>query len=100
MKNRMFVEVIDRLCKSGMQFPKNENGMEHEMFGVDDPKKIADWLIEKKHMDNTRIMSVIEFGRCVHAEMSALMDAARRGVKVDDSILFSTTFLAMSAQDT
>jgi hypothetical protein len=37
-------------------------------------------------------MSVIEFGRCVHAEMAALIDAARRGVPVDDGILFSTTF--------
>jgi len=40
----------------------------------------------------TTMMSVGEFGRTVHAEMAALMDAARRGVPVQGSTLFSTTF--------
>lgn len=35
---------------------------------------------------------LIEFGRCVHAEMSALMDALRRGVSVQGARLFVTTF--------
>lgn len=92
MKNRMFVEVVQRILKSGMCHQKNEDGSDHELLGEADAQKIADWLIKKKHMDNTRIMSVIEFGRCVHAEMAALMDAARRGTSVNESILFSTTF--------
>jgi deoxycytidylate deaminase len=33
-----------------------------------------------------------EFGRAVHAEMNALLDAARRGVSVQDSTLYTTTF--------
>lgn len=33
-----------------------------------------------------------EFGRAVHAEMNALLDAARRGVSVQDLTLYSTTF--------
>lgn len=33
-----------------------------------------------------------EFGRAVHAEMSALLDAARRGVAVDDATIYTTTF--------
>ncbi|MCW2979471.1 MAG: hypothetical protein JWO14_1198 [Solirubrobacterales bacterium] len=33
-----------------------------------------------------------EFGRAVHAEMNALLDAARRGVSVQDMTLYSTTF--------
>jgi deoxycytidylate deaminase len=92
MKNRMFVEVIQRLLESGMCHLKNSDGSDHELAGAIDPQKIAEWLIDKGHMAGTRIMSVIEFGRCVHAEMAALVDAARRGVAVDDSILFSTTF--------
>ncbi len=92
MKNRMFVEVVQRVLRSGMGYQKNDDLSNHELAGEDDARKICKWLIKNGHMDNTRLMSVIEFGRCVHAEMAALMDAARRGVSVDKSFLFSTTF--------
>jgi deoxycytidylate deaminase len=39
-----------------------------------------------------QIDNIIEFGRCVHAEMAAIVDAARRGVTVDHCELFTTTF--------
>jgi len=87
MKNRMFAEVIQRLINSGMKYVEG-----HELANVESPQEIAEWLISNSHMVNTRIMGVIEFGRCVHAEMAALMDAARRGVAVNNSYLFSTTF--------
>jgi cytidine deaminase len=35
---------------------------------------------------------IIEFVRAVHAEMAALMDAVRRGVRVDEGTLYATTF--------
>jgi hypothetical protein len=35
---------------------------------------------------------VTEFGRATHAEMSALVDAARRGVAVQGASFFTTTF--------
>lgn len=92
MKNRMFVEVVQRILSSGMCHQKNDDGSDHELAGEDDAQKIGQWLIKNGHMDNTRLMSVIEFGRCVHAEMAALMDAAKRGVSVNESFLFSTTF--------
>lgn len=40
----------------------------------------------------TRLAKITEFGRTVHAEMAALLDAARRGVSVADHQLFTTTF--------
>jgi cytidine deaminase len=43
-------------------------------------------------MKSGHFMNLIEFVRAVHAEMSALTDAARRGVSVKDGILFTTTF--------
>jgi deoxycytidylate deaminase len=43
-------------------------------------------------MQNAQFMNLIEFQRAVHAEMAALLDAARRGVSVKDCILYSTTF--------
>jgi len=39
-----------------------------------------------------RISSLLEFGRIVHAELAALMDAARRGVPVGGHSLYCTTF--------
>jgi len=92
MKHRMLVEVVQRMLKSGMCHQKNVDGSDHELAGEKDAQKVVEWLIANQHMENTRIMSVLEFGRCVHAEMAALMDAARRGVGVNGSSLFSTTF--------
>ena len=40
----------------------------------------------------TQFMDIGEFGRPVHAEMAALIDAARRGVAVDGRSLYVTTF--------
>jgi deoxycytidylate deaminase len=39
-----------------------------------------------------QVMNVTEFGRSVHAEMAALMDAARRGAPVSGASLYTTTF--------
>jgi deoxycytidylate deaminase len=92
MKHRMLVEVVQRLLKSGMCHQKNDDGTDHVLAKETDAQKVVEWMIKNQHMDNTRILSVLEFGRCVHAEMAALMDAARRGAAVDGSSLFSTTF--------
>lgn len=43
-------------------------------------------------MDNTVVMNSGEFVRTVHAEMAALLDAARRGVQIKGCTLYSTTF--------
>jgi len=41
---------------------------------------------------STRLLNLIEFGRCVHAEMMAITDAAKRGVSTTGATLFVTTF--------
>ena len=43
-------------------------------------------------MKQTRPLSLIEFGRIVHAEMSALSQAARLGTPVKGGILYTTAF--------
>jgi deoxycytidylate deaminase len=40
----------------------------------------------------TLIMDLLEFGRIVHAEMAALIDAARRGVSIRGGTMYVTTF--------
>src|SRR5579871_385409 len=39
-----------------------------------------------------QLLNVIEYGRCVHAEMAAIVDAARRGVAIAGCTLYTTTF--------
>lgn len=41
---------------------------------------------------DSRVMNIIEFMRPVHAEMAALMEAARRGISVQGSVMYVTTF--------
>jgi deoxycytidylate deaminase len=43
-------------------------------------------------MAGTRSMNAIEFGRAIHAEMGAITDAARRGIPLAGSTLYTTTF--------
>lgn len=41
---------------------------------------------------DAQLMDLLEFGRMIHAEMSAICDAARLGRSVKGAILYSTTF--------
>ncbi|MET0603911.1 MAG: anti-phage dCTP deaminase [Baekduia sp.] len=43
-------------------------------------------------LDDTRVDGLIEFTRSTHAEMAALLDAARRGVSVRKAVLYASTF--------
>lgn len=45
-----------------------------------------------KAISRTRLAHLTEFGRPMHAEMAALLDAARRGAAVEGARLFTTTF--------
>lgn len=47
---------------------------------------------KKRVLKGSRVMGLLEFGRSVHAEMAALMSAARLGISVKDATLFCTTF--------
>ena len=46
----------------------------------------------KDKLYNSRIMDLTEFGRAVHAEMEALIQAARNGVSVRRGTLYTTTY--------
>lgn len=43
-------------------------------------------------LKNAKLMNLIEFGREMHAEMTALMEAARKTISVKNCILYCTTF--------
>ena len=46
----------------------------------------------KAPLKGRRVASLLEFGRIMHAEMAALMTAARRGTPVKDGVLYTTTY--------
>jgi deoxycytidylate deaminase len=56
------------------------------------PEVVARKLLQNKPFKNTIAVSIIEFGRSVHAEMAAITDAAHRGTSLHGSKLYSTTF--------
>jgi deoxycytidylate deaminase len=71
-KRELLAKVLNRLCEAGW-FDKGKV--------ADDSIPV---LLEKALplLKSTRMMSLIEFGRAVHAEMAALLDSARRGAAV------------------
>lgn len=54
--------------------------------------ELARAAIDEGLYKGTLLRDVIEFVRCVHAEMSSLIDAARRGISVQGCTMYVTTF--------
>lgn len=83
MRRTMIGEILGRLKDNGWLTPAllDESGKLEEMVSVVEP-----------YLADTLIMDIGEFGRTVHAEMAALIDAARRGVSVRGMTLYTTTF--------
>ena len=60
--------------------------------GIDEAVKEVLTGRYKELFKDLRVSNLIEFGRVVHAEMSALMRAAQRGIAVGGGEIYSTTF--------
>ncbi|MBY0404660.1 MAG: hypothetical protein K2X66_12225 [Cyanobacteria bacterium] len=80
MKHAILCEVLDEL--------KNHLNINLEDKNTDE---IAHELLEKV-LSDTRLASLLEFGRIVHAEMYAITEAAKNGVSIKDKTLYCTTF--------
>jgi cytidine deaminase len=65
-------------------------GVRFQGEGGEDTSDLASLIAPA--LKRTRISNLLEFGRVVHAEMNALMDAARRGVALKGATLYCTTF--------
>jgi len=60
-----------------------------------EPAELAELALFKGDappLKDTRIADLLEFGRIMHAEMAALMTAARRGTPVRGADLYTTTY--------
>lgn len=78
-KRRLLTQALARLRDAGWRPPRDSQGD-------------ADSLIEAGTLNGTHIQNLLEFGRSVHAEMSALSEAAHRGIAVEGASMYSTTF--------
>jgi cytidine deaminase len=68
--------------------------MVHEIVDIMKEKGLAivDARALESALEGSRLLSTVEFGRIVHAEMNALSAAARRGAAVGGGKLYCTTF--------
>jgi deoxycytidylate deaminase len=86
-KNELLADIISRL--------KNAQHLSRHLCEMDDPYEICKKLLSEEDPSTIReskVMDLLEFGRDIHAEMSAICDAARKGVSIGNGILYSTTF--------
>lgn len=86
IKRRVLGDVISRFKDKGWLAEDRRNIPIGELIeqAFADEKSA---LMKGSHLSNS-----IEYFRAVHAEMAAIVDAARRGVSVRDGVLFCTTF--------
>jgi len=83
----VFADIVSRLGEDGH--------LSASLSDLKEPKKIVERLLEGdggKKFQRARVMDLIEFGRIIHAEMSAICYAARTGSAVRDATLFCTVF--------
>jgi deoxycytidylate deaminase len=86
MKEQMVGEILDRLKKnqwlnSSIRTENVQDLVNNLLYGKD-----------KSLLKGTRVSSIIEFGRIVHAEMAAITEAARRGISLNNATLYCTTY--------
>ncbi|MGX9393138.1 anti-phage dCTP deaminase [Nitrobacteraceae bacterium UC4446_H13] len=63
-----------------------------ELIKIIAPSANTEELINRPEVRDSQLMDALEYGRMVHAEMSALSDAARLGRSVIEGTLYCTTF--------
>jgi deoxycytidylate deaminase len=87
----MYPNSADRFCRN----TQSQNQIIQELI-ADVPELKGLSPDRKKTLEielrNTRIGSLVEFSRAVHAEMDALLSAARKGTSLIGTRLFVTTF--------
>lgn len=85
-KRNLLADLLSRLQGEGWLSPVKSGAK------IDDLVQEALDNEKSPKIASAHLTNLIEFGRAVHAEMAALMDAARRGVSVSGATMFVTTF--------
>ena len=85
MRTNLLADILERLKKMGWL---NEERCTKETIEL--VRECLDG--EESPMKGAQFLSTIDFVRAVHAEMAAMMDAARHGVSTQGAALYTTTF--------
>jgi cytidine deaminase len=83
----VFADIINRMFDDSL--------LSNSLMELTDKKHVVEHLLSLgggRRYKDSRIMDIIEFGRIIHAEMSAICDAARNGASIKDGTLYCTTF--------
>lgn len=86
-KNAIFSDILSRLFDANL--------LNSELQAKSSVSDVVEQILDSSNSNSfkkSRVMDIIEFGRIIHAEMSAICDAARNGVRVRDASMFVTTF--------
>lgn len=83
-KNEMLFDLIQRMSK--------ESILAERLQRLNDSQKQMTEISKLPSVLESQIMDIIEYGRMIHAEMSAISDAARLGRGILGSTLYCTTF--------
>jgi deoxycytidylate deaminase len=87
------VSVKVELVEDALGILRKANMLSDQAGGMSDKLLAQNLLFGKKAvLRNAKLYDVIEYGRAVHAEMSAVSQAARIGVSIRGARLFCTTF--------
>jgi deoxycytidylate deaminase len=83
-KYEIFYDLVGRLSQEGL--------LSQNPSSPGDLKGFVDEILIKQRIKESQFMDLLEFGRMIHAEMSAISDAARLGRATREATLYSTTF--------
>lgn len=83
-KRRIVAEILKEL--------QDKRWLTGQRNKIDVDALVAEALDAEEMFEDSRLSGILEFGRIVHAEMNALMDAGRRGIRTVGSKLYCTTF--------
>lgn len=85
LKKDMIVDIFQKMKKADW-FKKTAADMS--------PEELIKLHIEKKSgvLSKSKMLSSIEFGRAMHAEMTAITSAAKGGISIKGATLYCTTF--------
>ena len=82
-KMRILEDILFKLQKSGL--------LKDDLKSLD-RSGLRKVILGEASLSRSLLMSSLEYGRSVHAEMAALIAAARHGTPVDKCTLYTTTF--------
>ncbi len=84
MKRLFLRDILSRLKTNGW--------LEGPLAALSESELFERAMSPDSLLRQAELMKVIEYGRSVHAEMAAIMDAAKRGIAVEGCTLYTTTF--------